>query len=80
MSFHRQRMDILAHPIPQGLVDQLVTLDAVPARFRDYDVGDTVPLQMHSMGFGGLETNVRIWGRTYAPNLNLCGLVVREEA
>ena len=59
---------------------ELVTLDAVPARFRDYDVGDTVPLSMHSMGFGGLETTVRIWGRTYSPNLNLCGLVVREEA
>lgn len=67
---------------------ELVALDDAPARFADYAVGDSLPLQIHSMGFSGsgtspgtgLETTVRIWGRSYAPNINLCGLVVREEA
>lgn len=52
--------------------------DRLPARFRDYGLGDVVRLQAPSYGVGGTNTRVRLLGRDYRPGKGVCGLVVRE--
>ena len=60
-------------------VFSLVALDQPPARFADYELGDVLPVSAHSVGFGGLDTTVRVRGRSYDPATDLCELVVQEE-
>lgn len=58
----------------------LAVSDTEPARFGDYDVGDSVPVQLPSYGFGGgFDATVRILAREYDPRSGVCELVVREE-
>ena len=61
-------------------VFSLAVSDTPPARFADYDLGDTIELIAPDFGFGGVKTNVRIVGRSYIPDLNYCDLVVQEVA
>lgn len=59
----------------------VLTLDAAdlaPARFADYDVGDSVRVLLHSYGFGGYDGQVRVLTREYDPAKGTCALVVQE--
>lgn len=58
---------------------ELTATDRPPARFADYDVGDSLPVILHSVGFGGVDSRIRLIGRSYSPQSNLCSLLVREE-
>jgi len=49
-----------------------------PGGFADYDVGDTVRLQLHSYGFGGFDGLITIEAREYNPASGECRLIVRE--
>lgn len=60
---------------PQVMV-ALDALDAAPARFADYDIGDVLTLRLDSYGFEGYEAPVRILAREYRPRQGVCGLVV----
>ena len=62
---------------PYNMLD-LEALNIAPARFSDYDVGDTVRVQLYSYGFGGYDHNVRIEAREFNPATGTCRLVVRE--
>ena len=62
---------------PYNIFD-IVALDEEPAKFADYDVGDTISLLSHSVGFGGIDTTVRILAREYKPVDGVCNLVVQE--
>jgi hypothetical protein len=57
---------------------ELEALDAPPARFADYDVGDVLTLRLDSYGFEGYEGPVRVLAREYRPKAGVCGLVVQE--
>lgn len=56
----------------------LQAVDEQPARFADYEHGDKISLEIHSMGFGGIQTVVRITSREFLPQVGLCNLVVEE--
>ncbi len=62
---------------PYNIFD-ITTLDEEPAKFADYGVGDTISLLSHSVGFGGVDTTVRILAREYNPMEGTCNLVVQE--
>lgn len=51
-------------------------LDRPPARFGDYDVGDTLWLELYSAGFGGYGRSVRVMAREFLPRTGECSLVV----
>jgi hypothetical protein len=59
---------------------ELEVADKEPARFADYDLGDTITLLAPDYGFGGTNTTVRILDRSYDPSSGLCDLVVQEVA
>ena len=59
---------------------ELTAINLVPALFSDYDVGDSVMVQLTSFGFGGFEGLVRVLGREYEAKTDTCKLVVREVA
>lgn len=52
--------------------------DRAPARFADYDVGDAVTVQLHSMGFGGVRGLFTVLGREFFPDAGTCDLVLEE--
>ena len=56
----------------------LTAVDAKPARFKDYQVGDSLLLQLYSCGFGGVDTRVRVVGREYFPQQGTANLIVQE--
>jgi hypothetical protein len=56
----------------------LEAMDLPPARFADYDVGDSVRVMLHSYGFGGYDGLVRVLAREYDPARGVCKLVVQE--
>lgn len=56
----------------------LTALDKKPARFVDYDYGDTIRLIAPNYGFGGTDTMVRIRSREFDPAAGSCSLVVQE--
>lgn len=60
---------------PRGIVD-LAALDLAPARWWQYDVGDTVWLEIYDAGFGGYGSSVRIRAREFLPGRGWCSLVV----
>lgn len=58
-----------------------VTLAAInqpPALFADYDVGDSLPVDVPRYGFTGLTTRVRVLGREYMPGAEVCNLLIEE--
>ena len=57
---------------------ELEVADKKPAKFADYDLGDTITLVAPDYGFGGTKTTVRILDRSYDPASGLCDLVVQE--
>lgn len=57
---------------------ELTADDRKPARFADYDVGDTLPLVAPSYGIGGTDTICRVLGRDFDPAAGVCNLVVEE--
>ncbi len=60
---------------PRPVVDPLA-LDRPPARWGQYEVGDTIRLELYEVGFGGYETSARIRAREYLPGRGVCSLVV----
>lgn len=60
-------------------VVSLSSIDLPPARWHQYDVGDSVLTEIYSAGFEGYETSVRIVAREYLPAAGVCSLVVDEE-
>ena len=59
---------------------ELEVADKVPAKFADYDLGDTITLVAPDYGFRGTKTTVRILDRSYDPTSGRCDLVVQEVA
>ena len=51
-------------------------MDLPPGRFRQYDVGDVVWLELYENGFDGYEAPVRVLAREYLPESNTCSLVI----
>jgi hypothetical protein len=60
---------------PRAIVDP-VALDLPPARWGQYDVGDSVWLELYEAGFGGYGASVRVRAREYLPGRGVCSLVV----
>lgn len=60
---------------PRAIVDP-VALDLPPARWGQYDVGDTVWLELYEAGFDGYGASVRIKAREFLPGRGVCSLVV----
>jgi hypothetical protein len=58
---------------------ELEAANLAPARFADYDYGDSVRLLAHSFGFGGSDVMVTVETREYQPD-RTCKLVVEEVA
>ena len=59
-------------------VFSLTAWDHAPARFGDYDVGDTIWAEMFSVGFGGgVGQSVRVMAREFQPGDNTMQLVVQ---
>ena len=56
----------------------LSALDKEPAKFADYDLGDTISLTAPDYEFGGTDTTVRILSRSFVPDTGICDLVVQE--
>lgn len=56
----------------------LSAVDAEPAKFSAYDIGDTVRLIAPDYGFDGTDTMVRILSREFKPGDGVCDLVVQE--
>ncbi|RLG29463.1 hypothetical protein DRO03_07230 [Methanosarcinales archaeon] len=62
---------------PHELFD-LAAIDLAPAAFADYGVGDSVVAWLHSYGFGGTVSRVKVLGRSFLPEQGVAALVVRE--
>jgi hypothetical protein len=62
---------------PRRMVGATV-VDRAPARFADYDLGDGVTVQLHSMGFGGVRGLFMVTGREFFPDSGACDLVLEE--
>jgi len=60
---------------PRAIVDPMA-LDLPPARWGQYDVGDTVWMELYEAGFGGYGAAVRIKAREFLPGRGVCSLVV----
>jgi len=59
----------------------LVALEALgksPGSFEEYDVGDTVTVDLWNYGFGGFRAGMRVIGREYFPERGACDLVLEE--
>jgi len=56
----------------------LRAIDQEPARFADYDVGDSLPVDIPRYGFEGFTTRVRVLGREFVPSGGTCTLLVEE--
>lgn len=57
----------------------IVATNHQPGTFGQYDVGDTVMVELPSYGFDGFRAPVWVLGRTFYPDRGVCELVVREE-
>lgn len=60
---------------PRAIVDP-VALDLPPARWQQYDVGDTVWMELYDEGFDGYAAAVRIKAREFLPGRGVCSLVI----
>lgn len=60
---------------PRAIVDA-VTLDRPPARWKEYDVGDTVWMELYDEGFDGYVAPIRIKAREFLPGRGVCSLVI----
>lgn len=56
----------------------LETLDAEPAPFASYDIGDTVHCELPDYTFGGFRDDIRVKGREYDPLTGKASLVVEH--
>lgn len=59
----------------------MIALDVTntaPAKFKDYDVGDSIHCVLPSYTFGGYEEDIRVMTREYYPAEGYCKLVVHE--
>lgn len=56
----------------------LSALSLAPAVFADYEIGDSVRVQFHTLGFGGTDTTARITAREFYPATGECALSVEE--
>jgi hypothetical protein len=58
---------------------ELEVVNATPALFKEYEIGDTVRCELPSFGFHGYRESVRVLTREYDPNVpGKCALVVEE--
>lgn len=60
---------------PRGVVSPMA-LDQPPARWHQYDIGDTVWMELYEAGFGGYARPVRVRAREYLVRRGVCSLVV----
>ncbi len=74
-SYARLHVQTYAQP---RLRFQIEVADTLPGRFRDYNVGDTVTLDLPTARWG-YRGRVRVLAREYRPASGVCGLVVEEE-
>lgn len=68
--------ELAANKAPHNLYTVSAT-NKPPGTFAQYDVGDSVSLEMPTYGFGGTRGLVRILGRTYQPDMGLCDLITQ---
>lgn len=68
---------ISAYTEPAEIVG-LSSLDLPPARWSQYDVGDTIWVELYSAGFGGYGSAVRLLAREYLPGQGVCSLVIEQ--
>lgn len=61
--------------VPRPVVS-IDAMDLAPGRFRQYDIGDTVWMELYERGFDGYAAPVRIVAREFLPTSNLCALVI----
>lgn len=54
----------------------VTALDLPPARYRDYDVGDSLWLESYETGFDEYAATVRVTAREFLPGQNVCSLVI----
>ena len=64
-----------ANSMPHSIVG-MDALDRSPGRFAEYDVGDTVWVELHSQGYGGFAGARRLTAREYLATGNVSRLVV----
>jgi hypothetical protein len=57
---------------PRPIVS-LTTIDYPPARFYEYDIGDTIPVELNDYDYRG---DVRVIAREYLGRQNICAMVV----
>lgn len=60
---------------PHSTLD-LTALDLAPARYSQYDIGDSVWVELYETRFGDFESSVRVVAREYFPQIGACSLVV----
>lgn len=60
---------------PRAVVG-LTTLDRPPARWGQYDVGDSIWMELYEEGFGGYGATVRVTAREFLPARGVCSLVI----
>ncbi len=56
----------------------LEVLNSFPARFSEYDVGDSLEAYVPRFGFDGFTGRVQVFGREYMPQAGVCNLLVGE--
>lgn len=66
---------LLTSKAPRPVVS-IDSLDLPPGRFGQYDVGDTVWLELYESGFDGYAQPVRVTAREFLPGSNTCSLVI----
>lgn len=57
-------------------VVSMEALDRPPARFGQYDVGDTLAVEIPTAGWDGYAGRARVMAREYLPDSNTCSLVL----
>jgi hypothetical protein len=53
-------------------------LDHPPARFSEYDVGDTIQVSFPNAGIGGFNSIARLISRAFDPTTNTCKAILEE--
>ena len=68
---------LAAYAFPRTAVT-LSAIDAPPAPFAAYGVGDSLRADIPSYGFYGFDSRVRVMGREFMVEAGVCNLVVEE--